>query len=236
MGERANIITYGTPTRFPKGIVNRPKDDPLGMFGMPDWTKYHIYFNDFDSYVAGDWTVTESSASGTQALTDIDGGALLLTNAANDDFLNALQLLKESFLPAAGKRMWFKTRFKVSDATQSDVVVGLQVRDTSPLAVSDGIYFLKADGAATVDAKILGSSAATTGSAIATLVSDTFIELAWFYNGKDEVQFFVDGNKVSTLATTNLPATELAVSFAVQNGEAAAKTMTVDYIFAAKER
>jgi hypothetical protein len=40
-----------------------------------------------------------------------------------------------------------------------------------------------------------------------------------------------------TAVTTNLPDDEdLAISFAIQNGEAVAKTMTVDYIFVAKER
>jgi hypothetical protein len=37
-------------------------------------------------------------------------------------------------------------------------------------------------------------------------------------------------------SSTYLPDTELTVSFGIQNGEAVAKTMTVDYIFAAKER
>lgn len=236
MGEKANITTFGSPTRFPKGVTNRDKNDPLGMFGMPDWTKYHIFFTDFDQYVAADWTVTETSASGTQALTDIDGGALLLTNASNDDFLNALQLIKESFLPSTGKRMWFKSRFKVSDATQSDIVMGLQVRDTTPLAVSDGIYFLKSDGAATVSGKLVKNTSASTTATVATLADDTFIELAFFYDGKSEVQFFADGVKTASVDSTNLPGTELAVSFALQNGEAVAKNMTIDYVFAAKER
>ena len=54
-----------------------------------------------------------------------------------------------SFTP--GKKAFFKCRFKVSDATQSDVVIGLQVIDTTPLDVTDGIYFLKPDDAATVN-------------------------------------------------------------------------------------
>lgn len=43
--------------------------------------------------------------------------------------------------------------------------------------------------------------------------------------------------KKATLATTNLPDDEeLTVSFGIQNGAAAAKTMSVDYIMAVKER
>jgi hypothetical protein len=40
-----------------------------------------------------------------------------------------------------------------------------------------------------------------------------------------------------TSVTTNLPDDEdMTVSIALQNGEAVAKTMTVDYVFVAKER
>jgi hypothetical protein len=37
-------------------------------------------------------------------------------------------------------------------------------------------------------------------------------------------------------SSSYLPDTDLTVSFAIQNGAAAAKTMTVDYIYAAKQR
>ena len=49
---------------------------------------------------------------------------------------------------------------------------------------------------------------------------------------------FIDDSKVATETTlTNAPDDEdLTVSFGIQNGAAAAKTMTVDYIFAAVER
>jgi hypothetical protein len=52
-----------------------------------------------------------------------------------------------------------------------------------------------------------------------------------------QVQYAVNGVVGGAVATTNLPDDEdLTVSFALQNGEAVAKTMTVDYIFVAKER
>jgi hypothetical protein len=47
----------------------------------------------------------------------------------------------------------------------------------------------------------------------------------------------VNGVVVGTSVTTNLPDDEdLTISFAIQNGEAVAKTMTVDYILCSKER
>ena len=49
---------------------------------------------------------------------------------------------------------------------------------------------------------------------------------------------FIDDAKVATQTTlTNAPDDEdLTISFGIQNGEAAAKTMTIDYILAAVER
>ena len=227
-------------TRFPNGVTNVAETNILADFGAMDPTKFHTYFNDFDTYAAADWVVTETQAAATEALADGDGGLLLITNTAADNDLVAMQKVGSSFKLAAGKKAWFKARFKVSDATQSDVVFGLQVTDTTPLDVTDGIYFLKADDAKTVD--IICRKNATTGSSsatsIASLSDDTFVELAWFFDGVDAVYYAVGGVVKGKVSATSayLPDTDLTVSFALQNGEAVAKTMTVDYVFASMER
>jgi hypothetical protein len=226
------------PTRFPSGVTNAEPGTTTGMYGEPDPSLWHTFFDDFDRYVAGDWTVTETG-SATQALTDGDGGLLLITNAAADDDASFSQKVGESFLMEAGKPALFKALFKVSDATQSDVVIGLQVTDTTPLDATDGIYFIKADGSATLTAVCRKN--ATTGSTSATattLVTDTFVTVGWYYDGKSAVLVFVNDALVTTLdgSSTYLPDTELTISFGIQNGEAVAKTMTLDYVLAAKKR
>ena len=235
----------GTPSRFTNGLTTVPKANPLGMFGLPDPTEWHTYFNDFDHYVAANWTATVVG-TGTAALTNLDGGALLLTNSAADNDSIQLQQVGESFALTAGKRAFFKARFKVSDATQSDLIVGLCVTDTTLMGatagagVTDGIFFSKDDGVATLDVQCQKN--ATTGqtraAGVATLANDTFVTVAWAYDGKSEVAYFVNDVQLGTLAGTAayLPDTTLAVSFGVMNGEAVAKTMTVDYLFAATER
>lgn len=227
-------------TRLPNGLTNVGTSDLFASMSQPDPTKFHEYWNDFDTYTAGDWVVTETQAGATQALTAGDGGWLLLTNSAADDDIVALQKTPAAFTLTAGKKAFFKTRFKVSDATQSDVVFGLQVVDTTPLDVTDGIYFLKADGAATVNfiCRKNATTGSTSASSVATLVADTFITLAFYYDGIDKVYYAVDGAVGGSLdgSSTYLPDTITTVSFAVQNGEAVAKTMTVDYVYAAIER
>lgn len=223
-------------TRFPNGLTTAKSTQNLGDFILPDMTKAHVYFNDFDTYTAADWTVTEVGVA-TQALADGDGGLLLVTNAAADDDSSFNQKVGESFTFETGKKAWFKCRFQVNDATQSDVVIGLQITDTTPLDVTDGIFFLKADGVATVDLLVEKGNTATTTAAVATLVDDTDIELGFFWDGVDKIVIFVNDVAVASSITTNLPDTEeLTVSFGIQNGEAVAKTMTLDYIMAAKER
>lgn len=223
-------------TRFPNGITTATKPAPMGEFILPDVTSVHIFMEDFDYYTAADWTVTEVGVA-TQALADGDGGLLLVTNAAADDDSSFNQKVGESFTFETGKRAWFDCRFQVSDATQSDVVIGLQITDTTPLDVSDGVFFLKADGAATIDLLVEKDNTATTTSAVATLVDATDIRLSFFWNGVDAVRIYANGVQVGTSVTTNLPDDEaLTVSFGIQNGEASAKTMTIDYVMAAKER
>lgn len=235
----------GTPSRFPNGVGTVPKADPLGMYGLPAPMDWHEFFNDFDHYVAANWTVT-TVGTGTVALTNLDGGALLITNSAADNDSVQLQKVGESFALTAGKRAIFKARFKVSDATQSDLIMGLCVTDTTLMGatagagVTDGIFFSKDDGVATVDVQCQKN--ATTGqtraAAVATLADDTFVTVAWAYDGKSEVAYYVNDVQLGTLAGTSayLPDTTLTVSFGLMNGEAVAKTMTLDYVFAAVER
>lgn len=222
-------------TRFPNGITNT-KTGVSRNLTIIDETLVHKYLNDFDNYVAANWTVTETG-TGTRALTDADGGVLLITNDSNNDDANFFNKVGESFLFESGKKLWFKTRFKVSDATESDVVVGLQITDITPLAVSDGVYFIKADGSTSVSFVVTKNTTPTTNANAATLVDDTYIELGFYYNGKDAIEYFADGSKVGTSAVTNLPDDEImTISFGIQNGEAVAKTMSMDYIQVVKER
>lgn len=227
-------------TRFPNGFTNVASNSTLGNFTAPSPMKAHTYFNDFDTYLASEWVITTTEAgtgSAIEALGDADGGVLLVTNAAGDNDNDFFNKVGESFLMAAGKKAWFEARFKVSDATQSDWVMGLQITDTTPLAVTDGIYFQKDDGDTNIDLHVTKDSTSTSSTAIGTNVDNTYIKVGFYYNGKDKVIGFIDGVAKDSLATTNLPDDEvLTVSFGLQNGEAAAKVMSVDYIFAAKER
>lgn len=225
-----------TTTRFPNGVTNVGEDSLFAALGQLAGPEFHTYFEDFDYYAAADWTVTETQPGATQALTDGDGGLLLLTNTAADNDLVALQKVGESYRFESGKKLFFEARFKVSNATQSDVVMGLQITDITPLDVTDGVFFLKSDDSTTISLLVEKNNTATTTS-VGTLADDTYIRLGFYYDGNSSIQAFVNGTYVATSATTNLVDDEdLTISFALQNGNAVARTMTVDYVYVAKER
>lgn len=242
----------GSPARFPYGVTTAEKTQNLGMFGMPDPTKWHVFFDDFVRFVAADWAINTTEAgtgAATEALTDVAGGCLLITNDDADDDADHFQKVGESFLLAERKRTVFKARFKVSEATESDWLMGLAITDTSPVAaggdgVTDGIFFQKDDGDLNIDFYVQKN--ATTGQLTSTAVttaaaSDTFMTIGFFYDGVKTVYLYKDDVCVKRVDLTStptdyLPDTELTVTFSFVNGSAGAKTMTLDYIFAAQER
>jgi len=232
-------LPTNSTTRLPSGVNTEATSSLFANFPLPRDSSLIDYFNDFFTYTTNRWVVTETQAGATQALTAGSGGWLLLTNSAADDDLVALQKTPAMLDLSATKQTWFSSRFKVSDATQSDVVIGMQVVDTTPLDVTDGIYFLKADGAATVN--IICRKDATTGStsasSVATLANDTFIQLDWYYDGAGYLFYAVDGVVSGSLSVADyFPNTTVTVSFAIQNGEAVAKTMTIDWVGVWQER
>ena len=235
------------PTRFPNGVTTVGATDPLGQYGLPDPSEWITYFDDFLDYDANQWIITTTEAgtsSASEAIQNELGGVLLLTNDVNDNDADFLQLAStsgaaviEPFKFTAGKKLFFKARFKVSDATESDFVMGLQITDTTPLDTTDGVFFQKDDGDANLDFHVEKNNTATSATGIHTVVNDTYLVVAFYYDGDSEVRYYVDGVHQGTSATTNLPDDEeLTVSFGIQNGAAASKTMSVDYIFVAQER
>jgi hypothetical protein len=234
-------------TRFKNGISTAGSTTALAQWGLPDPTKYITYFNDFHIYTVGDWTLTTTEAGAgdaTEAITGENGGVLLITNDAADDDRDFFQLAAETFKFIAGKKLWFKARFKVSDATQSDFVMGLQITDTTPLDVTDGVFFQKDDGDAFLDFRVEKNNTATAATAIHTMVDATYVTVGFYYDGgtvgstgNGTIAYYVDDVCKGTSVCTNLvDDEELTVSFGIQNGAAAAKTMSVDYIFVSTER
>lgn len=225
-------------TRLPAGLSTRKPTDPFGNYTHPDQTDEHRFIDDFNNYTATAWTTTVVGTS-TPALVAGDGGLLGITTSGANNDSTFMQKLPESFTMEAGKKAWFSARFKVSALT-SVIVMGLQVTDTTPEDATDGIYFISTTATGAITAVVRRN--ATTGSSsvpIGNLVADTYVELAWYWDGKDTVSFWKDRvgvGSVSGVAASFLPDSGLAISFGLRTTTAATKTMTVDYFFASKDR
>jgi len=83
---------------------------------------------------------------------------------------------------------------------------------------------------------VRASSADVSETAAIGTASTSAIALAFYFNGVDTLEYYVDGVKKGSVTTTSFPTTELNLSFCIQNGEAVAKTLTVDYVLSCKER
>jgi hypothetical protein len=234
-----------SPVRFPSGLSSAVKGSALWNFGMPDPTKFHVFFDDFDNFEADQWVITRVGATPTEVAANGDGGRLLLTMAATDDSSSSLQWSGDdaagvirSFRFQLGKQLWYKSRFQVSDMLQSDFVLGLQIADTTPLAVTDGVYFRKDDGDTNINLVSIAASVASTATKANVLpAANTDFTLAYYFDGVASVTMFVNDLAQGSVNIANLPVgQDLAVSIHMQNGEAVAKSMNLDYVFVAKER
>lgn len=232
-----------TVTRFPNGYTNVAVDTLAASLKKSFPLLYQDFLDDFADYVPTAWTVTETQAGATQANAAGAGGLLLLTNSAADDDVNQIQKPAGSFLPVAGKKTFMRCKFQLSDATNSDFCIGFATvsADATVLANSlDGMFFLKADDAATVTLYFRQDN--TTGSAnsgaIATLANATDITLGAYFDGIDRVYYEVNGTitGVFTVTSGQIPNAVGAPVISLKNGAAAAKTATIDYLWIAQER
>jgi hypothetical protein len=198
------------------------------------------YMNDFlvaQDYAAGDWVVTETQAGATQAIeADVVGGALLLTNTGTENDVVAIQGAEETWAMAAGKRMWFEARFRVSDADQADVFIGVAITDASVLDATDRAGFVLVDGSADLKFEAAKDSTASTISSLKTVTDAGWTKVSMYWDGVSKLHASVDG-EYKGYVSSNIPDNEqMALVVHLQAGAAAVQTCSVDYLYAAQER
>ncbi len=105
-------------TRFPNGLSDQAENTIFNSVPFPTKEKadFYEYFNDFLTYTAADWTITNANG-GTLALADEAGGVLRITNGATNGWSVSMQKVGEAFLPEVGKR--FAARIRVRTSSQA---------------------------------------------------------------------------------------------------------------------
>jgi hypothetical protein len=183
-------------------------------------------------------TVVEVGAGDSlQANGLVAGTALLLTNAANEYDGTNMQALGEAFILSSAKPLYFGIKCSISDATQSDLLIGLAEAHADLLAAAahtvavasvEGVFFLKLDAVTVIHAETW-KDAAQTATAHAATAMDTdahIYEIVW---DGTTVYFYMDSILVTSVAAS-LPDGDLTPSIVFRNGEAVAKTMTVHWM------
>lgn len=258
-----NLHGNGTPTMYPNGINVSYDQATLAGLGVPDPTAVCQWWDDFTTGIdtTNDYSITKTQAGASIAITNVDGGAILITNTnttAAD--LAQLQSLSACYTTAnlltsetqMKPALFFKARLKVSSIVDSKIYVGLQTAaNADGSAPTNGIWFSATAGA--LKCNIAAASATSTTGTLATLTADTYFTcgFAYYPMGRPSapagiLQIYYNDNPVDaasattgSIALTNLPATSTVLAPIVgtkQTATTAGRTVTVDYMVAAKHR
>lgn len=253
-------IPSQSPVRYPSGVSTDPPHGPLANLGLPNPFMYHLWEDDFDIISAG-YTQTKTG-NGTIASAAGDGGqALFTTNSSTPAITDicSIQLPAAGFSLTAGKKLFFLARLQLADAVNAAFNVGLIQTTTTPFTVTDGIWFNKATGSAANLKLNHAKASALTQLVIPTgayaLANATAIDLAFAMDRAGNIAAYVGSQLVGWLpqserpagqvagpvgwlspGPTNLALVNLNPTAAVQSGTASSKTMTLDFLLAAKER
>ncbi len=254
-------VTGSPPVRYPSGFSSSAPGFAMGNYPHMTPPRINEYFNDFNTYAAGDWTVT-AVGGGTSALSDANGGKLVVTSGASLNDIQGNQLTKKTFAFTTGSQVWFSINVSIADATNSAFMAGLGSSFTA-LTPTDGVYFSKAAASAVMTAVVRASSTSTTMT-VGTMVDATAYTFSFYYDGlptpslyffstigataptSQSVPYFTGGNTVNALASSvtgstnslaNIPPTTtlLTAGFALKAGTTAAQVGTIDYFLAGEE-
>lgn len=194
-----------------------------------EYYQFHEDFSGWNATAAEQWTQT-TVGTGTYLIDVLEKyGALKLTTTAGATDANQMQLLA-GVVVAAGKPVFAEAMVKIDTNALTAFLWGLAVTDTSLLASAptDGIYFRKDSADANIDCVSRASSTSTDQDTTIDAVNAAYVRLG-IVAFSTQVDFYVDG-VLKKSSTTNIPTAILRPSFAVLNGEAAAKNYHLDFV------
>ena len=230
-------------------------EEPVGLRAVPRGQNSGLrhfggggieYWNDFVDPAHASWSKTAGCAAWLESV--VDGGGdnaeviklvdsepdgqlgIKPNNAAAD--LSSLQPNGAVFTPGLTATLFFECRFKISDVTKGDVVVGLCARGSARYTASGGgVFFRMAHTAVINYVSELGATEATATTGVSA-VNDTFVTVAILYELGVSVKFYVAGTLVATVVdTTCIPiATDLTPTLEIGCTDTTQCQMTVDYI------
>lgn len=204
---------------------------------------------DFDDYSASNWVITtteDGSGSAAETCIDFINGVLLVTNDDATGDSDELVWAYRTFCIAKSFPLYFETRLKLTDVSLQVFWAGL-VDYTGGYfggSVLNGVYFLW-------DGTVLYAVVMTAGSSVAHPLTDVLADLTWVrlgihWDGDSTVRFFVFDDSVPPqicsdqhFVTAGYPVPDtilLAPGFGIQNIDASAEAIYVDYFKCVQRR
>ncbi len=174
--------TGSPPARLPSGVSTSAPGFLFGNRPGPTPARTNLYFNDFNTYAAGDWTVT-TGGTGTSALADGNGGLLVVTTDALTNDIQGNELVKKSFAFTTNSQTWFGINVKLGHATNCAFMAGFG-NTFAALGPTDGVYISKAVSSATVNLIVRASSSTSATLALGTLVAGVTYTFGFYLDGK----------------------------------------------------
>lgn len=246
-------------TRMPDGVTNAAPWQTMGNSGIPDPTWSHLYVNDFDTYTAGDWTVT-TVGTGVVTKTPFNGGAINLATSAGATDSQAVQLAEAGFQLLPGKSCFLKFSGQISDILNDTFFFGLaQAGATTMASITNGIFVSKdtaTTGALTLHVRSASVDVSVPLPLSQSLVAGTPFELgivagfdgnalAYFNptTGKNPIYASVAASPngqsrgaVALLAGATFPVGLMAPMVSMTNASAVIRNLVADYIVVSNER
>lgn len=186
-------------------------------------------------YESANWTTT---ATGTSPVTNsiVPDAAFLITTAATEYAGDNMQRLGSRFKLESAKPLYFGCRATLSDATQSDFLVGMCGIDTTltnaasshAVAVgAGGAFFSKLDGSTAINFKTYTTATEQNTASVGTM--DTVVHDYEFLWDGYKLTAYIDKVAVAVF-TANVTSEVLTPSICFRAGEAAAKTCTIHWL------
>lgn len=250
-------------TTMANGVTNAAAYQTMAQAGIPDPAWAHVYHNDFDTYLASDWTVSKVG-TGAVGLVAGDGGRLSVatTAGATDSTFN--QLTFAGFKAVFGKDIFFRFIGQLSEVTNDVFYCGLISTTATPLTLGDGIYISKPTAAAALQLNCVVGGVATVipfpAACVLTAAVDFELGIHVDYLGNVEAFWnpttgadwqqldplsnaagaMVSRGRVAAVANANitngLTQVLLNPSFGLLNSSAVARTLLVDCVTVVRNR
>jgi hypothetical protein len=240
-------------TRLPNGVTNAASWQTMGNAGQLDPSWSYTVFDDFVEYFVGVWTLTgvNGTATGSVMPAQFPGGYLKLATVATaaDSICMQKAALPFNLTYPQGKASYFKIAFLgVSNAgTMQTGLTG-----ANPLGATDGVFFRRLSGLNQFSLVVLIAGAETVytlPTVMRYLNSTTVIELGFeittsnlinvFFNpttGQSAPTASSNRGPVFSVQVDTLPTAQLGPSCSIVNTTATLSELSIDYIFASRDR